>query len=118
VNATLAPSTKFVTFAETQTGIAYANPSTTDTAVVTLTVISSGGVRLGSKAVTVPPLGHGHGNIGPLLGLTSFTGIVEITSSIPILELSINAEVYTGAHQVFSSMTPGDLSSSTVLVTP
>ena len=114
VNAETAPTTKFVTFAQTKTGVAYANPSTSDSATITLTVISSAGVRLGSTNIQLGPLAHGAANLGPLLSLPSFTGFVEITSTIPIISLSLNAEVFP----VFSSLPPGDLPSSTPLVSP
>jgi hypothetical protein len=42
------------------------------------------------------------------------SGFVKITSTLPIISLSLNAEVYP----VFSSLPPGDLPSSTPLVTP
>jgi hypothetical protein len=114
VNAETAPTTKFATFAQTNTGVAYANPSPTDSATVTLTVIGATGTRLGSTTVNLPPLGHGAVNPGPLLSLGSFKGLVEITSSIPIISLSINAEAFP----VFSSLPPGDLPSSAALVSP
>jgi hypothetical protein len=112
VNAETAPTTEFVTFAQTATGVAYANPSTTQSATITLTVISAAGALLGSQVVTLGPLAHGSANLGPLLGLPSFTGFVEITSTIPIISLSLNAEVFP----VFSSLPPGDLPSGTTLV--
>ena len=114
VNAETAPTTKFATFAQTNTGVAYANPSPTESATVTLTVIGATGTRLGTTTVTLAPLGHGAVNPGPLLSLGSFKGMVEITSSIPIVSLSINAEAFP----VFSSLPPGDLPSSTALVSP
>jgi hypothetical protein len=114
VNAETAPTTKFATFAQTRTGVAYANPSTSESATLTLTVISSAGARLGSTNIELGPLAHGAANLGPLLGLQSFTGFVEITSTIPIISLSLNAEVFP----VFSSLPPGDLPSSTTLVSP
>jgi hypothetical protein len=49
-----------------------------------------------------------------LLGLQSFTGFVKITSTIPIVSLSLNFE----AAPIFSSLPPGDLPSTTPLVTP
>jgi hypothetical protein len=112
VNAETAPTTKFATFAQTSTGVAYANPSTTDTATVTITVYSSTGAQLGSKVLTLGPLAHGAANLGPLLGLSNFTGFVKITSTLPILSLSLNAEAFP----VFSALPPGDLPGSTVLV--
>jgi len=114
VNAETAPTTALATFAETATGVAFANPSTTQSAMITFTVYDATGTRLGSKIVTLGPLAHSSANVGPLLGLQSFTGFVKITSSIPIISLSLNAEAFP----VFSSLPPGDLSSSTPLVTP
>jgi hypothetical protein len=58
VNAETAPTTKFVTFAQTATGVAYANPSSTQSATITLTVISTAGISLGSRAITLGPLSH------------------------------------------------------------
>ncbi len=114
VNAETAPTTKFATFAQTRTGVAYANPSPTESATITLTVISSAGALLGSTNIELGPLAHGAANVGPLLNLQNFTGFVEITSTNPIISLSLNAEVFP----VFSSLPPGDLPSSTTLVSP
>jgi hypothetical protein len=110
VNAITTPATEFVTFAETKTGIAYANPSTTP-ASVTVTVLSSAGLALGSKVVQLAPNAHGAANLAPLLGLNSFTGSVQITSTVPIVSLSLNAEAFP----VFSALPPGDLPDSTPL---
>jgi hypothetical protein len=110
VNAMTTPATEFVTFAETKTGIAYANPSTTS-ATVTVKVLSSAGLALGSTVVQLAPNAHGAANLGPLLGLSSFTGSVQITSTVPIVSLSLNAEAFP----VFSALPPGDLPSSTPL---
>jgi hypothetical protein len=114
VNAETQPTTEFATFAQTATGIAYANPSTTQTATITIEAYNTGGLSLGSHIVALAPLGHGSDNVAPLLGLTSFTGFIKITSNIPIISLSLNAEVFP----VFSSLPPGDLPSGTGLVTP
>jgi len=117
VNAELTPASKFVTFAQTATGVAYANPSPTQSATITLTVIGApaagaSATTLGSQVVTLGPLAHGSANLGPLLGLQSFTGFVEITSTIPIISVSLNAEAFP----VFSSLPPGDLPNSATLV--
>jgi hypothetical protein len=112
VNAMTTPATEFVTFAETKTGVAYANPSTT-AATVTVTVLSSAGLALGSTVVQLAPNAHGAANLGPLLGLNSFTGSVQITSTVPIVSLSLNAEAFP----VFSALPPGDLPSGTPLAT-
>ena len=114
VNAETSATTEFATFAQTATGIAYANPSTTQSATVTVEVYSTAGTVLGSHVITLGPLAHGAANVGPLLGLTTFTGVVKITSNIPIVSLSLNAEAFP----VFSSLPPGDLPGSTSLVTP
>lgn len=114
VNAETAPTTKFVTFAQTATGVAFANPSVSQTATVTFTVFSSSGTSLGSIGVELGPLSHASSNLGPLLNLQNFTGMVEITSTSPIISLSLNAEAFP----VFSSLPPGDLPSSTTLVSP
>ena len=104
VNAMTTPATKFVTFAEQKTGIAYANPST-QPALVTVTAMDTTGATLGSKSLTLLAGAHGAANIGPLLDLNSFTGSVQITSTVPIVSLSLNFE----ADPIFSSLPPGDL---------
>jgi len=91
--------------------VAYGNPSSTQSAMVTFTVIG-GGAKLGSASLTLPPLCHGAVNLGPLLGVANFVGFVEITSSIPIISLSLNAEAFP----VFSSLPPGELSDPTRLL--
>jgi len=112
VNAETAPTTAFATFAQTATGIAYANPSTTQSATVTFAAYNTSGVKLGTHILTLGPLQHSAANIGPMLGIANFTGFVKITSTVPIVSLSLNAEAFP----VFSSLPPGDLPSSTTLV--
>jgi hypothetical protein len=114
VNAMTAPATKFATFAETRTGVAYANPSATQSALVTFTVVNTAGVKLGSTSLVLLPGEHGAKNLGPLLGLQNFVGFVEITSSVPIVSLSLNFEAFP----VFSSLPAGELSDSTALLFP
>jgi hypothetical protein len=111
VNASVTPATKFVTFAETVTGIAYANSSSSTTAIVTITGLNTAGISQGSKTITLGPNAHGAVNVGPFLGLNSFLGSVQITSTSPIVSLSLNAEAFPS----FSSLPPGDLPASTVL---
>jgi hypothetical protein len=115
VNAETAPTTEFATFAQANsagsTGIAFGNPSGTQSATITFTAYNSAGSALGSQSVTLGPLQHSAANIGPLLGLTNFTGSVQITSNIPIISLSLNAEAFP----VFSSLPPGDLPGGTPL---
>jgi hypothetical protein len=102
VNAMQAPALSFTTFAETQTGIAYANPST-QPATVTITAVNSAGTILASKSLTLSVGQHGSAFVGPLLGLSSFTGSIRTISTSAILSLSINFE----AAPVFSSLPPG-----------
>ena len=110
VNAVTIPATRFVTFAEQGegkfgTGVAYANPSDTTTAFVTFTVRDADGRMLASVDETLLPNGHDAQNMQPLFGLPSFTGSLEVTSTEPIVSLSLNVE----ADPVFSSLPPGEL---------
>ncbi len=109
VNATTVPATRFVTFAEQGEGqfgtaVAYANPSAA-AALVTFTVRDAAGQMLDSFDQLLLSGGHGAQNMQPLFGLSSFDGSLEITSTEPIVTLSINAE----ATPVFSSLPPGEL---------
>ena len=109
VNAAAVPATRFVTFAEQGegkqgTGVAYANPSATE-AVVTFTARDADGQMLASVDKNLSPNGHAAQNMAALFALSSFTGSLEVTSTAPIVSLSINAE----AAPVFSSLPPGEL---------
>ena len=109
VNAAAVPATRFVTFAEQGegqfgTGVAYANPSAT-AAHVTFTAKDAAGQVLASVVRTLLPGGHDAHGMGSLFGLTSFTGSLEVTSTVPIVSLSINLE----ADPVFSSLPPGEI---------
>ena len=113
INAAAVPATRFVTFAEqaagqSGTGVAYANPSSTE-ALITFTAKDAAGQTLASENLTVLPGGHGAHDMGSLFGLTSFTGSVEVTSTEPIVSLALNFE----AAPVFSSLPPGELDAST-----
>jgi hypothetical protein len=112
VNAMAAPAAQFVTFAETATGVAYANPSN-QSATITFTALDSAGQALASKSLTLAPQQHGAAFLGPLIGLSSFSGSVQITSTAPIVSLSLNFE----AAPVFSSLPPGELDTGTLLAT-
>ena len=108
VNATTVPATRFVTFAEQGedqfgTGVAYANPYST-AADVTFTARDTAGQVLASVNHNLPPGGHGSQNMVDLFDLTSFTGSIEITSTEPIVSLSLNFE----ADPIFSSLPPGE----------
>ena len=109
VNATTVPATRFVTFAEQGegrfgTGVAYANPSAT-AAMLTFTAKDADGETLASVVRTLLPNGHDAQNMAPLFALPSFSGSLEITSTEPIVSLSLNNE----AAPVFSSLPPGEL---------
>ncbi|MBI4460437.1 MAG: hypothetical protein HY648_10320, partial [Acidobacteria bacterium] len=105
VNAMTDLATKFVTFSDQTTGVAYANPSS-QTAQITFTAFSSTGAQLASKSLPLLPGAHGADNMGPFLGLSSFTGSIQITSTVPVVSLSLNAEAFPA----FSSLPPGELS--------
>ena len=117
VNAATVPATRFVTFAErgegkNGTGVAYANPSAT-AALVTFTVrlgepvdllqLAAGEV-LGRVVLTLLPGGHDALDMAWLFGPISFSGSIEVTSTKPIVSLSLNFE----AAPVFSSLPPGE----------
>ena len=109
VNAATVPATRFVTFAEQGegqfgTGVAYANPSDTS-ATVTFTARDTAGEVLPSVNRTLPPGGHAADGMSELFDLSSFTGSIEVTSTVPIVSLSLNFE----ADPVFSSLPPGEL---------
>ena len=112
VNAAAVPATRFVTFAEQGegqfgTGVAYANPSATP-AFVTFTARDTAGEVLPSVNRTLSPGGHAAYGMSELFDLTSFTGSIEVTSTVPIVSLSLNFE----ADPVFSSLPPGELDAS------
>ena len=109
VNAATVPASRFVTFAEqgegkSGTAVAYANPSDTET-VITFTARDADGEVLASDDLMLSPNGHGAQNMVDLFDLTSFSGSLEVTSTQPIVTLSLNNE----ADPVFSSLPPGEL---------
>ena len=109
VNATAVPATRFVTFAEQGedqfgTGVAYANPSPNISVPVTFTARDTAGELLASVVRTLLPGGHDAHGMSELFDLTSFTGSLEVTSTEPIVSLSLNFE----ADPVFSSLPPGE----------
>ena len=109
VNAATVPATRFVTFAEqgegkSGTGVAYANPSDTS-AMLTFTAKDEAGLTLASVTQELPAGGHDAQNMTLLFGLTGFTGSLEVTSTEPIVTLSLNFE----AAPVFSSLPPGEV---------
>ena len=109
VNAATVPATRFVTFAEqgegkNGTGVAYANPSDT-VAMVTFTARDADGEVRAIEDLMLPPNWHGAQNMPTLFDLSSFTGSLEVTSTEPIVSLSLNFETAP----VFSSLPPGEL---------
>ena len=70
------------------------------------------GTRLGrcwpASIETLLPRGHAAHGMAELFDLTSFTGSIEVTSTEPIVSLSLNFE----ADPVFSSLPPGELDAS------
>ena len=114
VNAATVPATRFVTFAEQGegrfgTGVAYANPSPNISVPVTFTARDTAGELLASVVRTLLPGGHDAHGISELFDLSSFTGSIEVTSTVPIVSLSLNFE----AAPVFSSLPPGEVTPET-----
>ena len=109
VSAATVAATRFVTFAEqgegqSGTGVGYANPSATS-ALVTFTARDAAGRTLASVDKTLLAGGHAAQNMAGLFGLSSFTGSLEVTSTAPIVSLSLNFE----AAPAFSSLPPGEV---------
>jgi len=104
------PATKFVSFANSLTGIAYANPST-DAAVTSFRALDYSGNIVGTASLTLPPASQGSLFIGELLKLPAFAGSIQVTSTAPIVVLTLNFE----AAPVFSSLPPAELDSTTAL---
>ena len=111
-NAMTAPARAFSTFAESHTGVAWANPSSAPAAITLTAVDAATGQSRGSASVNLAANAHGAANVGPLLNLPStFTGSIQIASTAPIVSLSLNAEAFP----VFSALPPGDLPDGTAL---
>ena len=103
VIAMSAAATRFITYADQTTGVAYANP-TASAAKITFTAADFSGAVLVTASVTVQPSAHGAQNLGALLGVGAFQGSVTIVSPQPIISLSLNAE----ASPEFSSLPAGE----------
>jgi len=102
VLAMAAPAAKFVIYADQNTGVAWANPSTSS-ALVTFVAESGTGTGVSTTTITLAPGAHGSANLGPFLGISEFQGSVSITSSEPIISLSLDAQT----PPIFSSLPPG-----------
>ena len=103
------PASRFVTFADQDTGVAYANPSP-EMATIIFTAKDTQGTIVGMPPIMLGAGKHGATSLHKLPGLESFTGSVTITSSVPIISLSLNFEAYPPA---FSSLPPGQLGNAT-----
>jgi len=66
---------------------------------------------VGTANLTLAPAVHGSAFVGQILNLPAFVGSIQVTSTVPIVALSLNFE----ATSVFSSLPPGDLDSATPL---
>lgn len=102
VIAMTAPASRFVTFSDQITGVAYANPST-DTANITFTARDTQGSIVKTWQLSVPGGMHGSFNVGKM-GVPNFTGSLTINSSVPIISLSLNFE----SAPLFSALPPGE----------
>jgi hypothetical protein len=110
VNAMTAPASKFVSFAEKRSGtpgsgVAYANPST-QAAEIIFTALNAAGATLATATRTLQASEHGAANLDSLFpGLDSLVGSLQLNSSVPIVSLALNNEVFP----VFSSLPPGEV---------
>src|SRR5262245_22008089 len=102
VLASTTPSTRFVSFSDEKTGIAFANPLSVSSEL-TFTARNLAGVTLMTKSLTLLGMNHGTFNVGPYLGLSSFRGSLTIVASSPIVSLALNFE----SAPVFSALPPG-----------
>ena len=78
--------------------------------MITFTAKDADGETLASVERTLLSGGHDAQNMATLFDLSSFTGSLEITSTEPIVSLSLNFE----ADPVFSSLPPGELDASDI----
>ena len=106
VNAEPTAASKFVTFAQTATGIAFANPSANSVGHGHVHRVQRGKGRnwepqIYNSGLWPIPLA----NIGPLGYLVISQARWQCTSTAPIVGLSLNAEAFP----VFSSLPPGDV---------
>lgn len=102
VLASTAPATRFVTFSDQTTGIAFANPLS-DSSTVTFTAREVGGQTLATRILTLPAANHGSFNVGPFLNIKSFQGSLTIEATSPIISLALNFE----STPIFSALPPG-----------
>lgn len=125
VNAATTPTTEFVTYAQTNTGLAIANPSMLPANITVSALDSSGLLVFATPPIVLNPNGHMQANLSSLTGAPAnlnFTGSVQIVSDQPVLVLTLNAEKFFtlptgGQFPVLSSLPPGDLPAGTALAT-
>ena len=80
------------------------SPSDT-AALVTFTVRDADGEVLAIEDLMLPPNWHDAQNMPPLFDLSSFTGSLEITSTEPIISLSLNFEAAAQTSEVLAVWT-------------
>ena len=110
VNASAAPSDRFVTFAERAAGRSrdrrrLYQPLRYCDRVRLLYRPGRVGTELATVVRSLLPGGHDAQNLESLFGDIDFTGSLEVTSTEPIVSLSLNFE----AAPVFSSLPPGEV---------
>jgi hypothetical protein len=102
VLASTTPATRFVTFSDQISGVAFANPLSVPS-TLTFTARNLAGQTLTTKSLTLPALNHGNFNVGPYMNINSFQGSLTIDATSPILSLALNFE----SSPVFSALPPG-----------
>jgi hypothetical protein len=106
VIAMTAPASRFITFADQITGVAYANPSH-ETASVNFIAKDTAGATVKSWQRNVLAGAHGAFNVRDV-GVPNFTGSLTISSLAPIISLSLNFE----SAPLFSALPPGQTDNS------
>jgi hypothetical protein len=84
----------FDTTADWWTGIALANPHTTQ-AHVTLTAYNQSGTQIGSSTITLPANGQNAFQVNNQLGVSG-TGWIRVVSDQPVVGLEIFGNIHTG----------------------
>jgi hypothetical protein len=100
----------FADNAGTQTGLALANPGH-QTATLNLSLMDRFGVIEGTIVLTIPPGGHKAAFLHEFFpGLAEgFTGVVEISSSVPVAPITLKLTVNTRNQMILTTLPVADL---------
>ena len=68
------------------------------------------GGAVGTKTISLAPNAQGSKNLGVFLGIAPFKGSIRISSTVPVISLSLNFE----AAPVFSALPPGEITDTRI----